>query len=155
MAIIPSGTKFKGMSAGQETAERGSRRKNNSGEIYTIADIIQTVATDPTSVTGTVSTLAHYDTSGNLGEAGEVTVSATGEIASTADIQAANLTATTDVKAAQFKLSALGAAVTLDTPGTLGDIVINGTAMYICTVTGVNAAGGVKWFKTANLTEVS
>ena len=72
MATVPTGTKFRGIPEGVETAERGSRRKNAAGEIYTIGDIIETVATDPTSVTGTASTLAHYDTAGNLGEAGEV-----------------------------------------------------------------------------------
>lgn len=148
MATVPTGTKFRGISAGENPVERGSRRKNNAGEIYTIGDIIETVATDPTSVTGTVNTLAHYDTAGNLGEAGEVTVNATGEITSTADI-----TTTADISTAGLTITgalnkAFGTAPTAATPGTQGDIIVDATNIYVCTVTGV--ADAATWLKTPN-----
>jgi len=154
MATVPTGTKFRGIAAGVETVERGSRRKNAAGEIYTIADIIETVATDPTSVTGTASTLAHYDTAGNLGEAGEVTVNADGDITSTADIQAANLTSgagTVSGKKLSINATQEAAPTSAGTAGTAGDIVMHGTAIYICTVSG--AASNATW-SSVNLTEV-
>lgn len=145
MATVPQGTKFRGISAGIETAERGSRRKNSSGEIYTMGDIIETVAITPTSVTGTENTLAHYDTAGNLGEAGEVTVSVTGEITSTADI-----TTTADISTAGLTITgalnkAFGTAPTAATPGAKGDIIVDAANIYVCTATG--AAGNAAWKK--------
>lgn len=148
MAIIPSGTKFRGIAAGVETTERGSRRKNASGETYTIADINQTITTTPADVTGTASTLAHYDSTGTMSEAGEVTVNADGDITSTADI-----TTTANISTAGLTITGglnktFGTAPTAATPGTQGDIIVDTTNIYICTDTG--PAGGATWMKTTN-----
>jgi len=159
--VIPDGTKFRGIAAGVETAERGSRRKSASGEIYTIGDIITSVATEPSSVTGSENTLAHYDGDGNLGEAGEVTVNTDGDITSTADIEAANLTAATgDItstagtvsgKALNINTVQAAAPTSAGTAGTAGDIVMHGTTIYICTVSG--AAASATW-SSVDLTAV-
>jgi hypothetical protein len=154
MAIIPTGTKFSGISAGVETVERGSRRKNAAGEIYTIADINETITTTPADVTGTVDTLAHYDSTGTMSEAVEVTVNAAGDITSTADIQAANLTSgagTVSGKKLSINAAQATAPTSAGTAGTAGDIVMHGTAIYICTLSG--AATNATW-SSVNLTAV-
>lgn len=152
MAIIPSGTKFRGIAAGVETAERGSRRKSTAGEIYTIADINETITTTPADVTGTASTLAHYDSTGTMSEAGEVTVNADGNITSTADIQAANLTATVATTTAALNVTGglnktLATAPTVASFGVAGDVIIAADGIYICTVTGVDPTAA-SWIKT-------
>jgi len=119
MAIVTSGSKFLGVSSSIITTEKRSDHHNGKQEYWTIEDINQTIAT------GTANTLAHYNASGGLSEAGEVTIDTSGNITSTAAITSGT-----------FSLGALNMApASSGASGVVGAILVDAGYIYICTAT--------------------
>lgn len=120
MAIITAGSKFLGLKSTVDTTERNSDRVNANTDYWTIEDLNQTITA--ADATGTANTLAHYNGSGTLSEAGEVTVDSSGNITSTAAITTGTI-----------NLGALNTAPASNTAtGTAGQIRIDAGKIYVC-----------------------
>jgi hypothetical protein len=120
MAIITAGSKFLGLKSTVDTTERNSDRVNANTHYWTIEDLNQTITA--ADATGTANTLAHYNGSGALNEAGEVTVDSSG-----------NITSTANVTTATINLGALNTApASASATGTVGQIRIDASHIYVC-----------------------
>jgi len=166
---IPSGTKFRGISAGTKIKERGSKAVKGVIDIYTIEEFVSAAAAGD-AVTGEIDTLAYYNASGNLDDTDDLNITvASGVITSAQKIVSSAIgiafeasgvgdggnivSALGDITAASgivsgVKLNISGTTAPVNggssTAGAVGDMMCDGSNLYVCTTGGVSGTAAWK-----------